>query len=236
MTARLFALLLVAACSQPLFAQQYKSKSKKINLENYDRKQMHYGFQLGYFNSFMKRSYSQSFVGGTDSINAIDPVNSQGFSIGLITNFSLGKSQTWDVRFVPNVSFYERQLQVSYREGTKEVKTIESTMVETPLLLMYKSQRRLNSRMFMIGGFTPSFQVGGKVDESNENNIFLQRANLEVTYGFGFHFYMKMFNFAPELRFSHGLNNILNQTGNRFTRNMERLNTHRVTLFINFEG
>ncbi len=222
-------------CAFPSFAQQ----SRNINLENYDRRKIHYGFQAGIFNSFSVLNYSDTFV-ERDSVLYIDGMNTGGFSLGLIVNVAL-KDELWDLRFAPNFSFYQREITFSYTEDDQpepvtDVNILESTMLELPLLFMYKSVRRMNSRMYMVGGVTASFQIGGKVDEANQRAVILNRRNLEISYGLGFHFYMQMFNLAPELRISHGLLNLLNQTNNPYSTNLEGITTHKITLFINFEG
>lgn len=221
------------------FSEVFAQRSRTINLENYDRRKIHYGFQAGMFNSFNVLKLSEDFT-QRDSVFYVDALNTGGFSLGLIVNLAL-KDELWDLRFAPNFAFYQHQVSFNFtEEGSDEpvtdINMIEATMFEIPLLFMYKATRRMNNRMYMLGGLTYSLQVGGRVDETNQRTIIMNRNNLEITYGFGFHFYMQMFNLAPEVRFSHGLFNRLNQTNNPYSSNIERITSHKVTLILNFEG
>ncbi len=224
-----------------LYAETAQAQgSRSVNMENYDRRKIHYGFQAGMFSTISQLTYSEAFANERDTVNYIDGLNTSGFSLGLIINFAL-KDELWDFRFAPNFAFYQHEVAFNFWEDdapepTTDVNIIEATMLELPLLFMYKSQRRMNSRMYMFGGLTPSIQLGGRIDESTQRTIIFNRTNLEVSYGLGFHFYMKMFNLAPELRISHGLINRLNQTDNPFSSNLKRVTSHKISLFLNFEG
>ena len=46
------------------------------------------------------------------------------------------------------------------------MRIVENTMVEFPILLKYKSERRGNIRMYMIGGVKPGIEASGKKDKT----------------------------------------------------------------------
>lgn len=214
-----------------------------INMPYYDKRPVHYGFQIGIFRANFNLKYSDHFaqtlpdsmVIARDSIMAVNPVSSPGFSLGMIVNFAMNKGR-WDFRLTPNVAFFERTVEYMFNGGSTFSTINQATFIEMPFMLKYKSERRKNRRLYLTGGLIPSLQVGGRKDVNEQQNLMIERFNVEAAYGVGAHFYMKMFNFAPELRFSHGFMNALTQNYNLYSRQLERITTHKITLLINFEG
>jgi hypothetical protein len=79
-------------------------------------------------------------------------------------------------------------------------------------------------------------KVAGKKELLSEHLLTANR-NWEIQYGFGWDRYLDLFKFALELRFSHGIPNILNvqDSKQQFAEPIGRLTTHKVTLYLNFE-
>jgi len=206
---------------------------KSKNMPFYDDKKVRYGFQIGLYQARLNLTNSTYFANGDDSTQWIQPIDKFGFSLGFILNIKL-KDELWAVRILPNVSFYEREITFGYANST-HTELFESTFIELPILLKYKSVRRNNHRMYMIGGLMAGLEVGNKRESLAENSLVTEKFALEVQYGFGFDLYFEMFKFAPEIRFSHGLTNSLVQNGNIYARNLDRISTHKITVFLNFE-
>ncbi len=222
--------LLVLAISQTTFAQ----RTKEIHLPFYDERKLHFGFQLGGMMSKINLGYSTYYVSDGDTTQSITPLGSGGFTLGFILSTRL-KDDLWSLRFTPTVAFYQRAVEFGYRNDRFETKSYENTFIELPVLLKYKSVRRGNTRMYMVGGLVPSFKVAGDKQKLDENQILTIDQNLEITYGLGFDLYFEFFKFAPELRFSHGIPNVFTTPNNPFTRGIDAVTTHRVSLFLNFE-
>jgi hypothetical protein len=208
-------------------AQKTSAKSRTINMPDYDSRWLHYGFQIGIYQSGMPAIYG---LGLRDTLSV---QRRPGFSLGFITNFRL-KDDLWALRVLPNVSFYERIIDFKSKSGNAETQSYEATVVEVPVLLKYKSRRRKNHRMYMLAGVTGALEVGGKASTDIEG-ITYRKKNLELSYGAGFDLYWTFFKFSPEIRFSHGLVNILGDSNNYYSRQLQRLTTHKVTLYLNFE-
>ncbi len=206
------------------------------NLPTYDDRVLRYGFQLGLHQSRFNIRHSDFFANNGDSTTAVHPKWSPGFMLGLITSFRLG-NELWNLRFVPNVSFYERSIEYQYRNNPENLhnEIFENTMIEFPVLLKYKSLRRGNHRMYMVSGLSANFKVAGKKERLNDLQLQSINQNIEVCYGIGWDLYFEFFKFAPELRFSHGIPNLLIKNGNAASNNLDRLTTHRVALILNFE-
>jgi hypothetical protein len=60
-------------------------------------------------------------------------------------------------------------------------------------------------------------------------------SDLSLDYGIGYEQFFEFFKFAPELRFSHGLTNMLVPAKNSAGNGISKMTTHTVTLYLNFE-
>jgi len=143
----------------------------------------------------------------------------------------------WDLRITPTVAFNQNKLLYTYTDDTpSEEKVTETTMVEFPVLVKFKSERRGNVRMYMIGGVKPSIEASGKKELENvSSQVEIKGANLALDVGFGFDFYYPLFKFSPELRFSRGMVNILDNTTNVYGQPLQRLSTNTITLYLLFQ-
>lgn len=229
-----FFLLLLFFVLPKAEAQKY---NKTENLPNYDKRWMHYGFLIGIHSSNLRIQYSDAFVSDElDSLHSVMAPNSFGFSLGLIANFRL--ADYLDLRVLPEVTFYENRLDYNKIGAAKPVidqQLLESTFVEFPILLKYKSARRGNTRMYLVGGVEPGIEATGKKEEGGEERLVLKSSNLSVQAGFGLDLYFPLFKFSPEIRFSRGLMNALGDKENRYSQPVNRLATNTVTLYLLFE-
>ncbi len=115
------------------------------------------------------------------------------------------------------------------------VETIESVGVDFPILFKYKSPRRDNIRMYIIGGITPSIEAAGKTELDEDQNLLqLERVNFMADFGFGFDLYYPLFKFSPEIRFSFGLVDIVG-SNNDFTAGIKELKNKTVSIYFHFQ-
>ncbi len=210
-------------------------RSYEENLPNYDDRWLHYGFAIGTHFSNFQVTYNNDFTSSAmDSVHSIMAPVSFGFSIGFIVNLRLG--QFFDLRTLPKVSFYEHQLEFRYLDRSVRQPFVETTFVEFPLLLKFKSQRRKNNRMYIVGGITPGIEATGKKDRDTEADRILTRSsNLSVEFGLGLDIYYPLFKFSPEIRFSKGLINFMGDERNQNSEGLNRLTTNTFTLYLLFE-
>lgn len=223
-------LLLAAFALQEVSAQ----KITTINLPESDTRWLHYGFLIGLHSSNYRTTYADEFVTSEfDTVHSIMATNSPGFSLGFILNLRL--AQYLDFRLTPKVGFYEHELEYRYTNRSSERLLMESTQVEFPILLKYKSQRRGNFRMYMVGGVNPWIEAKSKNSEQEvERNFNVKNANLSLEFGFGADIYFPLFKFSPEIRFSKGLINQLEPVGSRWDRGLEKVSTQTITLYLQF--
>ncbi len=227
---QIIVLLLVLVALTDASAQN----TKRINLPMYDENNIHYGFLIGGHSSKYRIQYSDAFGSPElDSIHSIVPGNLGGFKLGFVVNFLL--FQYLDFRILPTVAFYQNDLTYRFTDGTTLNELRDPTFVEVPLMLKYKSVRRGNTRMYLLGGINPSIRAAGK-GEDDEEKLLIKNTNLALEIGVGFDMYQPLFKFSPELRYSYGLVNMLEDTPNSFSAGLKRVATHNLTFYITFEG
>lgn len=219
------------------FASDLTAQNKiKENLIDYDEQWIHYGFLMGLHSSKYRIKYDEGFTSPLmDTVHSIVPGNNGGFKLGFVVNMRI--FQYLDLRILPTVAFYENDLVYQYTDGTSLRELKDATMMELPLLLKYKSTRRGNVAMYLVGGINPSLEAAGRGDEvQNRQKLELKNFNLAFDIGAGFDMYFPLFKFSPEIRYSYGLRNMLSETENIYSVNLDELIFHNIGIFITFEG
>lgn len=210
------------------------------HLEFYDDKPIHYGFLFALPVTRFNVRHSDKFMEADSAYSIVSPAQGA-FRMGFTVNAFL--TDHFDIRTTPSVSLYERRVKFNYPgggtpPGTEKIESRESTWIEIPLLLKYKSTRRVNTRMYMIAGVTLGIETNVKRSRGNgrsSNQLDTRTSDFTVDYGVGFEQFFQFFKFAPELRFSHGLVNMIQPANNTVSVGIDRLSTHTVTLYLNFE-
>lgn len=226
----LVGLLLIAGS---LHGQSYKWARR--NNPNYDERKLTYGFLIGLHTSTYQLKYADVFVTPDfDTLHSVIPEWRPGFSLGFIVNYRL--HEFWDFRLTPEVAFYEHKLRYNFTDGTYLEGFVETTMVEFPFLLKYKSMRRGNVRMYMIGGVKPGIEASGKKEiENTTTQLEVKNVTLNLEAGLGFDLYFPLFKFSPEIRFSRGMTDLLDNTENKYGKPLRHVNTNTITVYLLFQ-
>lgn len=231
----LFVLLLTGISASDVQAQ----KRRVLNLPNYDLQTIHFGFLLG-VNTLNFIPTPIKDLRDVDSVLTILPGSGSGFSLGIISNLHMGDN--FDLRFTPTLSFGERKLtykinftsldSVMFRD-----KSVESTLLEFPISLKFKSARLNNGRAYLIGGVKPVIDLASqdKVDDKGEKILKLKRNDFNAEIGFGFDFYSQYFKFTPEIKMAYGLKNLLVQDNNVYTLGLNSIHSKAFYLSFTFE-
>ncbi len=228
-------LLLLALAGKPLLAQE----SREYYLPTYDDRFLTYGFTLGGHTSTLRPKFSNGFIEDgafRDTINIL-PRNAFGFSIGFLANFRAAEYLT--IRVMPKVAFYDYALKFettpSIANPPSDV-VVDFTTVDIPISLKFRSMRRENHRMFMAAGVTPVIDVTGKKkrEENSESGLRLRGDNLTADVSFGADFYFPLFKFSPEIRYSYGLRDVLDNKSNQVGRAFDKLGTHIIGVYLVF--
>lgn len=231
----LFITLLFAMLSMDLFAQKHP---KLQNLPRYDNKKIHFGFTLGINNMDFKIK-QVSNISDFDSLYVLEAQKQKGFNLGIVSNLRLGKA--FDLRFLPRLVFAERIIEYSFRDGNRKIymqtKPIESTFVDFPILVKYKSERYNNFRTYLLGGIKYGVDIASQkdIDDEGEKIVKLKRHDLAVEMGFGMDFYLEYFKFSPQIKLSFGFIDLLAEDETIYTKSVEKLTTNAWLLSFTFE-
>ena len=220
-----------------LIFNEIYSQSSSFNLSGYDDTKIHYGFLLGVHSSYYRLNYSDEFIGTAyKKLHSINPKSIPGFKLGFISDFNF--LYLFGFRTLLQVSFSEYRLDYYYVDGTVFSDTRPSTLLETPLLIKYKSKRRKNHRMFMIAGIKPSLEIGAKnKDAAGKDILGLRAFDISLDIGFGSDIFFPLFKLSPELRYSRGLRNMIkNKVINEYNLPIDKIIVHNISIFFTFEG
>ena len=206
-------------------------------LPDYDEHKLHFGFLIGLHSSKYRIQYHDQYATPAfDTLHSVVPGNLGGFKLGFVVNFHLFRFL--DFRILPTFAFYEHDLTYRFTNLTELRHLKDATILELPLLLKYKSQRRGNYAMYLVGGIKPSLEAVGRGQrEDTSAKLDLKKNQISIEIGAGFDMYFPMFKFSPEIRYSYGIRNMLNKNSNsEFNAPLKKLTTHNINLFISFEG
>ncbi|WP_044017858.1 porin family protein [Hymenobacter sp. APR13] len=216
------------------------------NLPGYDDKWFHPGFYIAPNFSSYKVEQSPAYIAnfGTSRGVTANSKISPGFAVGFVGDARL--NDYLNLRFAPGVSFITRQIEFkpdgytpnpANEDDPEEILTQEvgATQVDLPLLVKFHSERRRNTRVYVVGGLKPSVNVGTRRKDPDRNQLSVASSDLAIEYGVGLDLFYPFFKFAPELRFSHGLSNQHQGVDNIYSRSIQSLRSNTVTLYLTFE-
>lgn len=207
------------------------SKDPIINLENFDKQKMYFGFYLG-FNSYdFKIDYFNTpqkdiVVNGTS-----------GFNVGVVADLRL--HEYINLRFEPGL--YNTQRNLTYFGFTKQLdaeREIKSTYIHFPLLLKFSSKRLGNIRPYLLGGASATLNLSSNsksVDDNLQQRFRVKPWTTNYELGFGIDLYTEYFKFSPSIRGVFGINDEIiqdNDPNSPWTSNIDALKTRAI--FINF--
>ncbi|MBL0103559.1 MAG: PorT family protein [Bacteroidetes bacterium] len=228
---------MVAAALTPLKSQAQLS-SQPLNLPKYDYQPIHFGFLIG-LNSADFRIKKVADFNLLDSVYFIESGPVAGINLGILSNLRIGRH--FDLRFLPTLSFDQRNLTYGlvYRDSASAntVKRIESTYLEFPILLKFKSDRVNNYRAYVIAGFKYGIDMvsQAKVRQLDKDIVKLKRNDYGYEIGFGFDFYLTYFKFSPEIKMYTGLRNLLSPDSAIYSTPIESLSAKTFTISLCFE-
>jgi len=229
-----FSFLVLLFNADSLFAQ----KQKILNLPKYDRQRFHFGFILGINKTdfVIDRVASFSLI---DSLYTVESKGTSGFNLQIVTNMRMGEH--FDLRFLPGLAFASRNLIYTFEKGRPlsnvVTKKVESTFVELPLDVKFKSARLNNFRAYVLGGVKYSIDMvsQAKVKAKDKEYVKLQRNDYGYEIGVGCDFYLPMFKFSPEIKMYHGLRNLLVKDDLVYSKSLDGLFSKMFTFSLTFE-
>ena len=225
-------LLLISSFSS--FGQRHK---KPQNLPRYDFKKIHFGFTLGINSLNFNINKNKKFLENDTLLSTLSQ-DQKGFNLGIVSNLRL--SRYTDLRFIPTLVFGERILNYQFNETSNlnlNDKRIESTLIDFPISLKYKSERYNNFRTYVMCGIKYSLDIASQseIDDEGQELVKLNNHDLMLEGGFGIDFYLQYFKFSPQIKISHGIINILSKDNTLYTQTLNNLKTSSWMLSFTFE-
>lgn len=230
-----FIIFVISINGNAQYANRLFSKDPIINLENFQKQNLYFGFFLGF------NSYDYKIDYKTVSPDILIK-KSTGFNVGLIADLRL--HEFINLRFEPGLYYTQRNLQypTSYFPTTptasNQLREVNGTNLHFPLLLKFSALRTGNIRPYLLGGVSATLNLSNnsKSIDDNYNDVFRVKPwtnNYEL--GFGIDVFSEYFIFSPSIRGVFGFNDELirdNEPNSPWTGNIESMKTRAV--FINF--
>ena len=207
------------------------------NFLEFQQKPYYFGITLGFNTSRFRVFHSNDFI-LHDSISIAQAVAGPGFNLGIVSNLKVG--QYFDFRFLPTLSFAERNIQYSPTVTDQRFynSKLESVFLELPFHIRYKSAPFRDKRVFAIAGVKYSFDVASdsKARQSDEF-VKITPSDYAFEIGAGIQFFFPYFIFSPEFKVSQGLGNALIFNGDLDESSViEKIISRTFTLSLHFEG
>lgn len=231
---KIFLLIIFLCFSLFSYGQRHK---KPQNLPRYDFKKIHFGFTLGINSLNFNLAKNDDFL-NNDSLLTLLASDQKGFNLGIVSNLRLGKYT--DLRFIPTLVFGERILKYQFNNQSNlslTDKRIESTLIDFPVSLKYKSARYNNFRTYVMCGVKYSLDIASQseIDDEGQELVKLNNHDLMIEGGFGIDFYLQYFKFSPQIKISHGIINILSKDKTLYTQTIDNLKTNSWMISFTFE-
>ena len=212
---RILAFFFLVVTVLPIVGQQRKVQNKPY----IDLRPLHFGISIGMnmqdveFTNVGPQVIKLPEGGEVPALVLCDADNwNPGFSVGVLADLRLG--QHFALRFTPTMHFGTKHLVfrnlLAHTESGKlveETQNMKNTYISMPLSLKFSSQRFNNHRPYLIAGINPMINLSGK----DQDYIQLKRFDMMLEVGLGCDFYLPFFKLIPELKFSYGLINTLDE-------------------------
>jgi hypothetical protein len=235
--------IVIILLSIVLFTNAYGQRETTKNLPKFDHRFMHFGFLLGVnsANFVLQRIPPNGLT--NDSVLVVEPKAVTGFNLGIISAMHFG--DYFSLRFTPNLAFASRTIDYTFEtfEGTKKyTKDIESTLINLPLGIKYKSARVNNFSAYLLVGAAYSLDLASNAKAENLSTnpkdiiVKLKRDDYMGEIGFGTDFYLEYFKFGIELKMSYGIKDLLIHDNTSLSDPIDKLSSKMFLLSFTFEG
>lgn len=194
------------------------SKDPIINLENFQKQRLYFGFYLG-LNSFdFKIDYK------TNQPEDIYVKKTTRFNIGLVADLKI--QEYISLRFEPG--YYSSKRDLTYPSVPKI--TLSGDYLHFPLLMKFSSLRTGNVRPYLLGGVSTTLNLSPSDKQNSTFKLKKWTQNYEM--GFGIDLFSEYFIFSPSIRGVFGINDELIHVTGGNTDNIQSLKNRAI--FINF--
>lgn len=235
-------LIIIVFFLVPLIASSQRNVVR--NLPEHDYRAIHFGFTLG-INTMDFKVRSSDYAVDNDLYAEVSSL-SPGFNINVVSNFRLGN--LFDLRVLPGVSFGQRKIDYYTMDGQPlpesgegegitepfmlSSQELESSFLELPFALKYKSVRINNYRPYLLGGVNFRYDLARNFNEDDRIFLSLKPFDIYLETGFGIDFYLPYFKFSTELKFALGFIDTLDRRESSMPQYQDAINRIRSNLII----
>ncbi len=207
----------------------------QLNYLEYVNKKLYFGITLGFNTSNFKFSHSEDFI-YDDTVLVVSSSRGPGFNLGIVSNYRLGTY--FDLRFIPTLSFAEKELKYNLANDSIARRLIESIAIEFPWQVRFKSQPIKDIRLYVLVGMKYSIDLASNAKARRaEDQVKVGRHDLSYELGLGIQFFFPLFIFSPEVKIANGFVNV--HSRNEFlnySRVLDKLFSRGIIFSIHFEG
>ncbi len=225
-------LIFISFQTQAQLGRSLFTKDPIINLENFDKQRVYWGYFLGFSTFDYKTDYKTA---GHD----IDVKGHTGFNVGLVGSLRL--QEYLELRFEPGLYYASRTLTYSgFTNDRDAIREVKATYLDFPILLKFCSLRTGNVRPFLIGGFSNTLNLSSNSkseDDNKEQKFRVKPWTQNYQIGFGVDLYFEYFKFSPSIRGVFGMNDELIRDvdpNSPWTGNVQSLKTRAVVINFTF--
>ena len=223
-----------------------------------EQQDFNWGFSFQYVASELKiirtpdwqKEFTNDPMGGPNvpGLKAISSPLSPGFGIGFVLNYKL--TSNLDFRSTPTLVFNDRLVNYEYEMGGttdsnfpdgKKQQKISPVMVDFPLGIKLKSERRKDFRAYFLLGAKYSTDLGGSKKPKDFGEIGINRllknkksyASYEAALGFDLYF--EYFKMSPEIKVSHSFGNVIKRENHPYDTPIDKAILRNFTFSLFFE-
>ena len=208
---------------------------KPWNDPGYDNKLVHFGFSVGVntMDLAIKRSLKKDTTTSPLLIPDVTKIN-PGFQVQIVSNLKLGDNL--DLRFLPGISFGSRTISFYKDDNQSLVGTvdIESSYLDFPLDLKYRSNRLNNYRPYILGGVNYRYDMAAR----KQDELRFKPGDIYYEIGVGVDWYLPFFKFSTEIKLGVGLFDLLvrdAKSNQNYMASIDKINAYIVGLSFHFE-
>ncbi len=203
----------------------------------YDQDPIHFGFYVG-VNTYDFQFRMREDISQVDDFFGIRSVTSPGYSIGIVSDLRLGSNLNF--RFLPSFVNTERRIYIDMNdpisgERREQERIIESSLVQAPFELKFKTDRMHNHRWYVLAGFTYSYDLSSKENVKDDLIFKLNSSDLTYDFGVGMDIYFEYFKLSPQIKAFFGFNDLNVQDGTIPVSGLESTRTRGILFCFTFE-
>ncbi len=234
-TLLLLAAVLLLSLASALATAQSGAAKGNYNYREFSTKPYYFGITIGYNRSDYRLFHSDRFI-LNDSIFSTSVTRDPGLDLKIVTNLKVG--EYLDIRFLPGLAFAGRSIAYTYKEGNVKPRKISSVFAEFPVQIRYKSEPWHDLRLFLLGGVKYSYDVASESRAKQADELVkFSPSDFQLEVGGGVQMFFPYFIFSPEIKFSHGLGNVLIYDAElEQSTVLDKVLSRALTISLHFEG